>query len=288
MTDASDAFANLYQSHFRSVVNAVRPLVGDEAQDVAQEAFTVLHGRWAEVGSYEMPQAWVRRVALRIAARRARRDRMRANLEPLAHPPSGPAEIDLDLVRALDALPGSQAAIVALHHLADRSISEIADSLGLGESAVKVRLHRARARLAEQVGGYRGRWVSERWATDAIIRHLRAGGNERHADVVLDDLGGRGGRWELVLADGRYLLETHEGLLLDHGVFSLRGRDVILAPGPAPGRVVLRSEFDGDRMAFRMLSDSTPPTRSVPDDVWMGLFLVSGPFAWAGTSTRGA
>jgi RNA polymerase sigma-70 factor (ECF subfamily) len=288
VTDATDAFADLYRSHFRSVVKAVRPLIGDAAEDVAQEAFTVLHARWAEVGTYEMPQAWVRRVALRIAARRAQRERMRVSLEPFADPPSSPGGIDLDLVRALDALPGSQAAIVALHHLADRSISEIADSFGLSESAVKVRLHRARARLAEQVGGYRGRWVSDRWETDAIVRHLRDGGNARHADVLLDDLGGRGRRWELVLVDGRYLLETDEGLLLDHGTFSLCGRDVILAPGPAPGRVVLRSDFDGNRMAFRMLSDSTPPTRSVPDDVWMGLFLVSSPFAWAGTSATGA
>jgi hypothetical protein len=75
--------------------------------------------------------------------------------------------------------------------------------------------------------------------------------------------------------------------LLDHSVFSLRGRDVILAPGDAPGRVVLRSEIDGDRMAFRMLGDSTPPTRSVPDDVWMGLFLVSSPFTWSGAATTG-
>jgi predicted RNA polymerase sigma factor len=45
----------------------------DQAEDVAQEAFARALMRWPRIGGYELPEAWVRRVALRIAVDSGRR-----------------------------------------------------------------------------------------------------------------------------------------------------------------------------------------------------------------------
>jgi RNA polymerase sigma-70 factor (ECF subfamily) len=49
---------------------------------------------------------------------------------------------------ALDALPEPQRQVVVLKDIYDWSHAEIAEAMGISVSATKVRLHRARARLA--------------------------------------------------------------------------------------------------------------------------------------------
>ncbi|KPV50092.1 RNA polymerase subunit sigma-24, partial [Kouleothrix aurantiaca] len=55
---------------------------------------------------------------------------------------------------ALAALPESLRVVFALRELEGLSTEETAAALGLGASAVKVRLHRARLRLRELLAGY--------------------------------------------------------------------------------------------------------------------------------------
>jgi RNA polymerase sigma-70 factor (ECF subfamily) len=57
-----------------------------------------------------------------------------------------------EVFRALDRLPEGLRTPLALHALDGYSVKEIADILGLGQSAVKVRIHRARKRLMEFLG----------------------------------------------------------------------------------------------------------------------------------------
>ena len=52
------------------------------------------------------------------------------------------------LRRALESLPESQRQVVILKDVYDWSHSEIAEAMGISVTAAKVRLHRARARLA--------------------------------------------------------------------------------------------------------------------------------------------
>ena len=49
----------------------------DVAQEVTQDAFLQLLQNWRKVSSYEQPEAWVRRVAIRMAVRRAGREAQR-------------------------------------------------------------------------------------------------------------------------------------------------------------------------------------------------------------------
>jgi RNA polymerase sigma-70 factor (ECF subfamily) len=74
--------------------------------------------------------------------------------------PIDPAGVALDaelrgqLERALAALPESLRVVFVLRELEGQSTEETATALGLGESAVKVRLHRARLRLRELLAAY--------------------------------------------------------------------------------------------------------------------------------------
>jgi RNA polymerase sigma-70 factor (ECF subfamily) len=114
------------------------------ARDATAEAFAQLLRRGNRVRD---PRAWVWRAAFRIADRelggRAHQAVFRA-----ADPYEMPEQI-VDLVRALRRLPATQREAVVLHHLADRSVAEIAAILGTSRGAVAVHLHRGRRRLRE-------------------------------------------------------------------------------------------------------------------------------------------
>ena len=58
------------------------------AEDITQDAFVQLYRHWKKVSLYEWPEAWVRRVAIRLAVRDVKRTRVRAVLEPKASPRS--------------------------------------------------------------------------------------------------------------------------------------------------------------------------------------------------------
>lgn len=57
------------------------------------------------------------------------------------------------LVQAIQSLPEKQRAVVFLHYGEGLSCEEVARVLGIGPSAVKMRLKRARAKLESQLGG---------------------------------------------------------------------------------------------------------------------------------------
>lgn len=152
--EADVAYAWLFREEFATVVRTAFLILHDrqEAEDVAQEAFTQLLVHWRKVGRYERPEAWVRRVAIRLAARRLRRERLRDVLHRSVDPPVPTLPVDVDLLRALRALPAQQRAAVALFYLEDRPMAEIAQILGCSKATVKVHLFKARKRLAELLG----------------------------------------------------------------------------------------------------------------------------------------
>ena len=78
-----DEYAAFYRAEFPHVVRTSYLIVHDRqrAEEVAQEAFIQLLAHWSKVSRYQQPGAWVRRVAIRIASRSARRERLRPALE---------------------------------------------------------------------------------------------------------------------------------------------------------------------------------------------------------------
>lgn len=154
-SDADEAFSWFFSTQYETVTRTVFLLVHDaqRAEDISQEAFTQLLVHWRKVSAYDHPEAWVRRVAIRIAVRHLRRERLRALLEKDAKArPHLPEAADVDVLNAVAALPRMQRAVVVLFYFEDRPMEEIAQTLGCSSSTGWVHLHRARKRLAHLLG----------------------------------------------------------------------------------------------------------------------------------------
>ena len=149
-----DSFAAFYTASYQRLLGQLFALTGDlaEAENLLQEAYARAFARWARVQAYDRPEAWVRRVALNLAAVAARRLRRRAvALWRLGPPPVVPdlsPEL-LDLDQALRALPLGQRQVIVLHHLVGLPVEEVARELGLPAGTVKSRLARGRQALAQ-------------------------------------------------------------------------------------------------------------------------------------------
>ncbi len=147
------SFTWFFTAEYPAVARLLTVVLRDAqaAEDLAQEAFVRLHRNWSRISGYDSPEAWVRRVALNLAFSWRRREGRRHSLErtfEVVDPDPSRTDIGVDIRRAVAALPQRERALVALYHLEDRPISEVADVLGMTPGAVKVGLHRARHRLA--------------------------------------------------------------------------------------------------------------------------------------------
>ena len=153
--DLDDGYAWFFRTEFPSVVRTATMILRDRgrAEEIAQDAFMQLHVHWRRVSAYERPDAWVRRVAIRLAARTAKRERVRPSLEAAAAGPlSAVSGRDLDLLRAVGELPFRQRVAVVLFYLEDRPLPEVSHVLACSDGAAKILLHRARVTLAMRLG----------------------------------------------------------------------------------------------------------------------------------------
>jgi RNA polymerase sigma factor (sigma-70 family) len=154
VTDAPLEYTMFFRREFAPVLRTVELMLRDHAraEELTQDAFVQLLLHWPKISKYERPDAWVRRVAIRLALRSLRRDRLwqlvRGGLLPKA--PDRPSRFDVD--GAIRQLPGSQRAAIVLHYYEDRPTAEVAAILGCSESTARVHLHHARKRLAELLG----------------------------------------------------------------------------------------------------------------------------------------
>lgn len=149
--DAEAEYTWFYQAEYANVARSMFLILHDRqrAEDIAQDAFVQLFTHWRRVSRYERPDAWVRRVAIRMAVRHLKRERMRTVLERDPNDSALPGPVDVDLLRAIRELPASQRVAIVLFYFEDRPIAEIVDILGSSEGAVKMALQRARRSLAE-------------------------------------------------------------------------------------------------------------------------------------------
>src|SRR5687767_2494117 len=88
MSEGTDEerYAALYARMYGRLARELRLMAGADGEDLAQEALLVARQRWDVVRTLDRPEAWVRRVALRMGARKARRERDRVVLEAATDP----------------------------------------------------------------------------------------------------------------------------------------------------------------------------------------------------------
>jgi RNA polymerase sigma-70 factor, ECF subfamily len=153
----SGSFEEFYSGAVGRLVGQLFPVTGDlhEAEEVVQEAFTRAAARWSRLRDYDVPEAWVRRVAMNLAADRARGLRRQARaMRKLSPAPEvlGASVEALALAEALRGLPIRQRQVLVLHYLVDLPVDQVAHTLRMPEGTVKSLLSRGRQMLASKLG----------------------------------------------------------------------------------------------------------------------------------------
>src|SRR5512133_3971424 len=134
---ADGSFEEFYHATYGRLLRQLILGTGDrsDAEDLLQDAYGRAAVRWRRLRDYQAPEAWVRRVALRLATDRARRARRRAAALLRLRPPRPPSvELlaeSLDLYDALRGLPAGQRQAVVLHYLVGLPVEEVASQLNL-------------------------------------------------------------------------------------------------------------------------------------------------------------
>ena len=160
-----DAFTELVRAHQHEVYTLALRLVADRelAGDVTQEA---LIRAWRALPKFRGDakfSTWLHRITVNVAwSLRAKARRQAA--DPIDSAPHDPVAADLSpelggegadlrprLLAALNQLTPELRAVVVLKDVYGWSHREIADHLSITVTAAKVRLHRARRRLQDQL-----------------------------------------------------------------------------------------------------------------------------------------
>ena len=153
------AFEALFQRYARPIHGYLLRFTGQRAaaEDLSQQTFLSLvqaRGRYQE-GSRFKP--WLYAIATNAARdwrRRKRPEELTAEGELPLHVASDPvaardAGLESTVQRALAQLPEGQRIPIMLHRFEGLGFAEVAEAMGLTETAVKVRAHRGYARLRE-------------------------------------------------------------------------------------------------------------------------------------------
>jgi RNA polymerase sigma-70 factor (ECF subfamily) len=149
-----EQFERVFRSSYRTVLGTAFLILRDRgrAEEVTQDAFLRLYERWGEGVLFDNPEAWVRRVVVRDAVRRAKRERIVPVTTVVDRSAGDDRARDLDLWRAIGALPAQQRAAVALYYLEDLPVGDVALLMSVAPATVRQHLLRARAHLAETLG----------------------------------------------------------------------------------------------------------------------------------------
>jgi RNA polymerase sigma-70 factor (family 1) len=158
-------FRTLVDQYSAQVLDTAVRILGDaqKAQDVHQEVFLAIWRRWHKYNGQTNWDAYLYRTTVRKAIQFGKHLRNKRNLEqqwehPLSREnpdePLRTAEIQQKLALCLARLPKRQADIFVLSRIEGLKHEAIAKMLGCSENTVRVHLHRAMKRLAQQLSDY--------------------------------------------------------------------------------------------------------------------------------------
>lgn len=130
---------------------AVARSVRGDGEDVLQDA---LAAAWRKRSQFDSARGSARNWLLAIVADQARKSHRRRRPEPVPIPDriSVDASPDLDLRRAVNALPGRQRLAVELHYFLQLPVTDVAAVMSCAEGTVKASLAAARKNLRATLG----------------------------------------------------------------------------------------------------------------------------------------
>ncbi len=156
----------LFESHQREILTYLYRLVRDHesARDLTQETFLRVFRARGQLGQIENPRAWLYRIATNLALTSLKRGRRWAWLPWSGTDESrGPTETGDQayttsaVEEALAKLPAHYRAPLLLYEHYGLNVAELSQALDLSESAVKLRLFRAREMFRAAYGEKEGK-----------------------------------------------------------------------------------------------------------------------------------
>ena len=120
---------------------------GAVAEELVHDAFVRLHQRWAAV---DVPAAYLRTTLVHLCLAWRDRTAMGQTREPRSADRVEPPEID-ETWDLLSTLPRNQRVALVLRYYEDLPVVEIARVMGCRPATVRTRIHRALAKLREEM-----------------------------------------------------------------------------------------------------------------------------------------
>jgi RNA polymerase sigma-70 factor (sigma-E family) len=155
---ANVAVSALYQAHALGLIRLAHIMLGDRqsAEDVVQEAFCGLYRRWGQLSDTGNALRYVRSAVLNGSRsqlrRRSRRDEPAApSVEASAETAVLNGEERREVMLAIRRLPRRQREALVLRFYLDLSETEIAETMGIGQSTVRSATHRALTSLGRML-----------------------------------------------------------------------------------------------------------------------------------------
>ena len=162
-SDADAAVEQLYAAYWRQLVRLSTMLVRDQAaaEDLVQDAFVAMHGRWSRLREPDKALAYLRQAVVNRSRSALRHrvvvDRHLRSATPADVTVAGPglAGSRRDAVlAALAQVSERQREVLVLRYYLDFSEAQIADALGISRGAVKAHAHRGSAALRDLLGDW--------------------------------------------------------------------------------------------------------------------------------------
>jgi len=158
----TEAFSVLVERYQSQVFSIVRRMVRhrQDAEDVAQDVFVKAYSSLAGFRGESRFSTWLCRIACTTATSHVRRQRPdRAGIEIQNEHDTCTTDDDSNLhderlqqlQRLLAQLPREEALLLSLYYQHDKTVDEVASITGLSVANVKVRLHRIRKKLHEEI-----------------------------------------------------------------------------------------------------------------------------------------
>jgi RNA polymerase sigma-70 factor (sigma-E family) len=144
--DADAAVEELYAAHYRRLVRLSVLLVRDPetAEEVVQDAFVAMHGRWRSLREPDKALAYLRQAVVNRSRSVLRHRGVRASYRPPPVADGSGADEDVlvserraCVLEALRRLPERQREVLALRYYLDLSEADIARTLGISRGSVK-------------------------------------------------------------------------------------------------------------------------------------------------------
>jgi RNA polymerase sigma factor (sigma-70 family) len=153
----SHSFDECYARSFSKVLSAAIAACGNrtDAEDAVQDAYLIALRRWEQVSGYDLPEAWVLKVAMRRLWRSRRRHRHRAEPFEVTVPPRATVEETAqarEVLGALAALSPDFRIPIVMCAVLGWPQAEIAEVLRIPRNTLANRIYRGRATLAAQLG----------------------------------------------------------------------------------------------------------------------------------------